>query len=333
MQQDSFLPMKCSIDLKTTQADICPVIVIFAPTACGKTALAVDLFGKSSLSQFKGRGEVVCADSQTVYTGLDIGTAKPSDQELALLPHRGINLFPPSKQFGVGDFVDMADRECKAIYSLGKFPLLVGGCGFYIRNFLVGLPPTPISDPSVREEIKAQLNTRGNKDLYAELKKIDPLYAKKININDSYRICRALEVYRISGRPLSSCVLPNKLRTSYNFCIIVLSRKREDLYNRIDKRVDEMFSLGLAEEVSRLKKQGFTKNSPGMKAIGYSEFFEENLSLQEIKEKIKIDSHHYAKKQYTFMKGIPGARLFDAGDSDSIKKAIGDFCLAQGEFL
>lgn len=302
------------------------VIVIFAPTACGKTALVEDLFGKDSLSCFKGMGEVVSADSQTVYKGLNIGTAKASLKERQNLPHHLIDIIEPDRQFGAGDFMKMADDACRDILSRKKFPLVVGGSGFYMRNFLLGLTKAPVCPLEIRNNIKKRLLNEGSKALYEELLKIDPEYALKISFHDYSRVCRALEVFYTSGRPLSSYKVPDSLRKDFDFLVLILNREREDLYRRIDLRVEKMFEEGLVEEVELLKASGFTKESPGMKAIGYSEFFEENLSIDEIKEKIKLDSHHYAKKQYTYMKGIPGAFIVDADNKERIEKLITQFC-------
>lgn len=295
------------------------VIVIFAPTACGKTALTRDIFGKSSLSYFKGLGEVVSADSQAVYKGLDIGTAKPDEDEQKDIPHHLIDVVTPDVQFGVGEFIELADECCEDIIERGLYPVVTGGTGFYIRNFLMGLPVTPISNVYIRDGLKHRIENEGNFVLYEELKEKDPVSAKKINVHDAYRIVRALEVFYASGRPLSSYELPSSLRKKFRFITIILDRDRKDLYSRINERVDRMFLQGLADEVAQLKASGFTKDSPGMKAIGYSEFFMSDLSsIEEIKERIKKDSRRYAKRQYTFMRDIPGAVTFDADDKDGI---------------
>ena len=304
-----------------------PVAVIFAPTACGKTALIQDLFGLSSLSCFKGMGEVISADSQAVYKGMDIGTAKPTAEENANVPHHLIDIVTPDVQFGVGEFIDRADGLCREIYGRGRIPLVVGGTGFYIRNFLLGLPVTPESDPVLREKLKQRIAQEGNDNLYNELEIVDPDGAKKININDSYRICRALEVFYTSGKPLSSYKLPDTLRSEYNFCTIVLNRPKEELYSRIDSRVDEMFKRGLQEEFNSLIEKGYTKESPGLKAIGYREFFDNN-DVCEVAERIKLNSRHYAKKQYTFMRDIPEAIVINADETEKIKKIISDFILS-----
>lgn len=303
------------------------VVVVFAPTACGKTALARKIFGKSSLSCFKGMGEVISADSQAVYKGFDIGTAKPALCEIEDIPHHLVDVCDGNTQFDLGDFMEMADSLCREILSRNKIPLVVGGTGFYIRNFLLGSPVTPESNETIRSQVKLKLSQLGKKALYEELKIIDPEYASKINVNDELRICRALEVFYISGKPLSSYKLNTTLRNDFDFCPIILTRDKEDLYRRINERVDLMFEMGLEAEVKKLISLGYTWESPAMKAIGYSEFFYEGFTGKKLVERIKTDSRHYAKKQYTYMKGIPGAVEIHADDEnkflDTIKKFIG----------
>lgn len=329
MLRVSSLRTKSSIASSSRHADsslaVIPVVVIFAPTACGKTALVRTLFGRSGLSPFKGLGEVVSADSQAVYRGMDIGTAKPSAQERAELPHHLLDIVSPDVQFGVGEFLAAADAACRDIWERGKLPLLVGGSGFYVRNFLLGLPVTPESDPTVRLQLKERLAQEGREALYLDLQRVDPESAARIHRHDAYRICRALEVYYTSGRPLSSFALPLALRDAYRFCTVILSRDKKDLYERIDARVEQMFADGLAEEVARLRAAGYTDVSPGMRAIGYSEFFLPGLGLDAIKEKIKADSRNYAKKQYVFMREIPGAVSVPADDSERVLELIRTF--------
>lgn len=302
-----------------------PVIVFFAPTATGKTALTLELFGSGSLFDFKNKAEILSCDSQAVYKYFDIGTAKPTPEERAAVPYHLVDFADPAIQFGLGEFMEEADRLCGEIWFRKNVPVLCGGTGFYARNFILGAPTTPESDEKIRVHIKEKLVELGKESLYAELKIVDPLSARKININDEYRICRALEVFYTSGKPLSSYALPDVPRSQYEFLTIILNRDKDDLYRRIDLRVEKMFEEGLAEEIEKLKSMGYTKDTPAMKAIGYSEFFIDGLSVDQVKEKIKNDSHHYAKKQYTFMRGIPGAVTVDADDKDRVAMLVGDF--------
>lgn len=255
-----------------------------------------------------------------MYKKLDIGTAKPSLQERAELAHHVIDIADIHEQFGVGEFMSKADLACRDIFSRNKMPLLVGGSGFYIRTFLYGLPQTPESTPHIRERLQKDAKEKGLPALFADLQKNDPLSAQKINRHDAYRIIRALEVFYTSGKPLSSYTIPADFRNEFDFLILILMRERKELYSRIDQRVDAMFSNGLPAEILALEAAGGTKDSAALKAIGYKEFFlpqntgwKENAALlEDIKAHIKHNSHRYAKKQYTYIQGIPEAHILDA---------------------
>lgn len=296
------------MDIQSSNAKI-PVIIIFAPTASGKTALTRELFSPKG-SHFIFKAEVISVDSQAVYRGMDIGTAKPDKEFCKELPHHLIDILNPDQQCNVSDFIDAADSACKDIYSRGKIPLLCGGTGYYIRNFLYGVAQTPMSDEKLRNKLKQRIIDEGNQALFQELKSIDPQSAAKIHPNDSYRICRALEVYYLSGQTRSSFKREEKLRDIYDFLFIVLQPQREILYQKIRQRVDLMFEMGLKDEVQALLKMGYTKDSPGLKAIGYSEWFLYD-DEEKIKDEIKHHSCKYAKKQYTYIRDIPGSYIFD----------------------
>lgn len=307
-----------------------PVVVLFAPTASGKTALSIRLFGKSSLFCFKGRAELVSADSMQVYKGLDIGTAKPDENERNELRHHLVDILEPDEQFSVADFVSMADVCCREIYARGKIPLVAGGTGFYIRNFIMGLPETPVADEKIRNILKERLKSEGNEALYAELKSVDAESAGKINVNDGYRICRALEVFYSTGKPRSYFKISSEMRKDYDFKVIVLETERSALYERINARVEKMFELGLADEVRALYEKGFGKSAPGMQAIGYREWFSGDGGLrsdfENVMQEIKHDSRKYAKKQYSYISNIPGAVKIDVSDDgkmiSEIKKVL-----------
>ena len=308
------------------------VLVIFAPTASGKTALTRELFSPQG-SHFILNAEIISADSQAVYKEMDIGTAKP---DLALqkeIPHHLINLLTPDQQYNVSDFVNSADLACEDIAARGKLPVVCGGTGFYIRSFLYGIAPTPVSDEKLRNELKKRIVREGNQALYEELEKIDPESAAKIHPNDAYRICRALEVYYLSGKKRSDYKTEGEgqLRNKFDFKFLVLQPPRDILYKRIRQRVDQMFEMGLEEEVRNLLVKGYNKTSPGMKAIGYSEWFREDGSLydpdkiEEIREKIKHHSCKYAKKQYTYIRDIPGSTIIDFSASEENFQKISGF--------
>lgn len=302
------------------------VIVIFAPTASGKTALTKELFSEQG-SHFIFKGEVISADSMQVYKKLDIGTAKPTKDFCSLIPHHLIDLLEPDQQFNVSDFIDKADEACFEISKRGNIPVVCGGTGFYIRSFLYGLPKTPETDENLRNQLKQRIAIEGNEKLYKELQALDPESAAKIHVNDAYRICRALEVYYLSGTKRSDFKVENKIRDKFNFIFLVFNPPRDVLYERIRQRVDIMFEEGLEKEVKGLISAGYTRETPGMKAIGYSEFFEYN-DIETIKERIKHDSCKYAKKQYTYIRDIPGSIVvpFTADDESlsNVKNIISE---------
>lgn len=309
----------------STRTERIPVVVIFAPTASGKTALMRELFSQNG-SHFILTGEVVSADSQQVYKHMDIGTAKPSPEFCKEIPHHLIDMLLPSQQWNIFDFVKAADRACEEIAGRGKIPVVCGGSGFYVRSFLYGPPPTPESDSRVREELKNRIAAEGNEALYNELKMLDPQSAQRIHVNDAYRICRALEVYRLSGKPRSSYSTSLALRDKYNFVLVVLEPPREALYERIRGRVDQMFRDGLEDEVRSLVAMGYGAESPGMKAIGYSEWFDDEKPGQlrddgTVRDEIKKHSCKYAKKQFTYIRDIPlGIRLDYRALDDDVRK-------------
>ena len=309
------------------------VIIIFAPTASGKTALMRELFASSG-SHFilNNRAEVISADSMAVYKELDIGTAKPDTEFCRLIPHHLINMTDYKTQFSVADFINSADFCAQEIWSRGKVPVVAGGTGFYIRSFLLGLPETPESDPVLRNNLKERVKSEGREKLYAELLQKDSESAKKIHPNDEYRILRALEVYYLTGKPRSSFMLSDDFRKEYDFCPVFLEPQRDLLFRRIKERVDEMFESGLEREVKNLIENGARAEDPGMQAIGYREFFL-NENPDEIKKMIVHNSCKYAKKQYTYLRDLPECTVIpytgSKEDIDRVKALISDFILSK----
>ena len=283
-----------------------PVVVVFGPTAVGKTELL--------LSLFTGRGEVVSADSMQVYRGMEIGTAKPAPDERLALPHHLIDILDPDTQFTVGDFVRLTDTAVASILERRMIPVVSGGTAYYLKTWLYGLAEAPPSDPEIRARLLEEAGREGDKALHRRLAGIDPVSAARIPVADRYRIVRALEVHRLTGLPLSSFRVPDRPRDELVPLLVGLDRDRQDLYARIDRRVDEMFERGLENEVRNLIRSGFGANDPGMQAIGYREFFTMSasgcLTLRELRETIKRSSRRYAKRQLTFFRSLPGVRWF-----------------------
>jgi len=281
-----------------------PLLLLFGPTGVGKTELILRLF--------PGRGEVISADSMQVYRGLDIGTAKPSPEVRSLVPHHLIDILDPRQQYTAGEFVHRAEELIPQIELRGRIVVISGGTAYYFRNFLYGLPETPVASPEVRKRLLDRLEAEGLSSLYAELNRLDPVAGERISARDTYRILRALEVFYSTGRPLSSFPVPKNPRLNRTYRLIGLMRDREELYRRIDARVEEMFRQGLPEEVARLVAYGYREQDPGMRGIGYREFFKLGrlgcLTLSQVKEQIQKDSRRYAKRQITFFKSLPGVQ-------------------------
>jgi tRNA dimethylallyltransferase len=304
------------------------VLVVFGPTASGKTDLLLRLFGQGR-SQ---KAEVVSADSMQVYRGMDIGTAKPSPEERLQLPHHLIDIRNPDEQFTAGDFVRLAREAIDDIARRGSIPIVSGGTGFYLRNLVLGLPEAPPSDPAIREALKTELHEKGAAALMEELARFDPVSAGKIHLNDEYRLLRALEVQRLCDRPLSSFSMSTgDTTTKYDFRIIGLYRPREELYQRINARCAAMFSQGLPDEVRRLYEAGYTPRDPGLRAIGYREFFVEDppasgvfrlsRDIEGVQALVAMNSRRYAKRQITFFSSLPGARWVKPDEELTINNA------------
>lgn len=315
-----------------------PVIVIFAPTASGKTALMRDLFSQKGspfcLTPFilQGKAEVISADSMAVYKELDIGTAKPDSDFCREIPHHLINMTSYKNQFSVADFVNEADKACLDIWNRGKIPVVAGGTGFYIRSFLLGLPETPESNEELRNSLKKRCASEGKEALYKELTEKDPVSAGKIHPNDEYRILRALEVFYLTGKPRSSFDLSTSFRSDFDFCPVMLEPPREILFKRIEERVELMFQMGLEKEVKELIERGAKSEDPGMQAIGYREFFTYS-DVEEIKKNIIRNSCKYAKKQYTYIRDLPVSNTIpytgSEEDKEKVRKLISDFILSK----
>jgi tRNA dimethylallyltransferase len=272
--------------------------------------------------------EIVNADSMQVYRGMDIGTAKPGRGVLERLPHRMLNILDPDQQFNAGEFTRRADRLIAEIYREKRVPLVAGGAAYYLRSFIFGLPAAPPGSTVVRGELKELLRRHGLPWLRQELARVDPLTASGLDARDSHRTLRALEVYRTSGKPLSAYPVPEVMRGTYRFLCIGLGRPREELYGRIDRRVEAMFAQGLSDEVRALIRRGYRADDPGMKGIGYREFFEMRkgyLSRQGLETLIKTNSRRYAKRQMTFFRSIPGVLWFTPEQVREIGECIRGF--------
>ena len=264
-----------------------------------------------------------------VYRGMDIGTAKPGLEITNKLPHHLIDIRNPSEQFNAGDFVHESDGLIPSIIARGKIPIVAGGTPFYFRNFIYGLPETPPGNETVRHQIRLDIEKNGLPCAYAELERLDPAAAKKISASDRYRIERALEVIHSSGKPFSTFQISTEERKGYKMLQIGLNRTRDDLYARIKERVIEMFSRGLVKEVAGLMSDGYTASAPGMRGIGYKEFFSMRVmgcvTVDMVRNQIILNSRRYAKRQMTFFRSFLKTSWFHADDISNIEKLVDRF--------
>jgi tRNA dimethylallyltransferase len=294
--------------------------VIFGPTGVGKSDVVFSLLDP--------RFEVINADSMQVYRGMDIGTAKPCASDMAALTHHLVSILDPAEQYNAGEFVKRAESIVQSMGARGRHPVICGGTAFYIRSFLFGLPESPRGSAEARMRLRAREKAEGLGALYEELVRKDPSAAGRIMPNDRYRVARALEILESTGRSMFTFHWPRTLRNDYRFLLIGLELPREELYARIDRRVDRMFDDGLRDEVRRLMENGHTGNEPGMQGIGYREFFEMQkgcITLADLKEHVKRDSRRYAKRQVTFFKSIPDVRWVAAEEREMIRRLIEGF--------
>ncbi len=299
-----------------------PLVILFGPTAVGKTELV------ERLSESFPNLEVVSADSMQVYRYLDIGTAKPAHGLRRTVPHHLIDIVEPDVQFDAGQFVRRAERVVAEIRARGGLPLLCGGTAYYLRSFICGLAQAPASDPQIRLQLKEELARRGLGALLEELGRVDPVTRAAVAEADAYRVLRALEVHRAAGRPLSSFANPDRPRADYSFLTLGLARERAELYRRIDARVEAMFAAGLPREVAGLLSRGYGPEDPGLRGIGYREFFVMQRgcwTLPDLREAIQRDSRRFAKRQITFFKSLPGVEWLPAGEPERIARRIRGF--------
>ena len=275
------------------------LIALVGATASGKSAAALELARRTG-------GEIVSCDSMQVYRGMDIATAKPTLAERREIPHHLIDVAEPDAPYSVAAYLAAAEAAVHEIASRGNLPIFCGGTGLYLDRFLFGgLPATTVSDENLRAELLREAEEKGADFLHQELAKVDPVSAAAIHKNNVRRVARALEIYRLTGTPKSvwdAQTMAAECR--YDAHVILLDRAREDLYRRIDRRVDQMLSDGLLEEVEALDRRGvFQKNSTAAQAIGYKEilpFLHGECDLQTAVESLKTATRHYAKRQLTW---------------------------------
>jgi len=293
------------------------VIVICGPTGSGKTNLAIDLAKQLNT-------EIISADSMNIYKGLDIGTAKPSFEELSAVKHHMIDIVSPNDEFSVSDYEKQGLIVINDLLKSKKIPIIVGGTGFYINSLLFGLS---YGNSPKNEEIREKYNKMalefGVDKVFDVLKDVDPDTASKLHPNDLKRVIRAIEIYECSGQKKSQIV--DDLTPRFNYKAYMIDYDRKILYERINKRVDIMIENGLLNEVKTLLDNGVLKTAQSMQGIGYKEvveFLEKSIAFEEMVEKIKQNTRRYAKRQITFFKRLDN--LVYLKPNDMLSKEIID---------
>lgn len=299
------------------------LVVLTGPTAVGKTDLSIELAKRIG-------GEIISADSAQVYKYMDIGSAKIRPDEMKGIPHYLIDELEPSEEFNVVVFQQKTKQYMQEIYDRGHIPILVGGTGFYIQSVLYDINFSIDDDNhQIREELEKLASEKGPEYMHEELRKIDPASADAIHANNVKRVIRALEYYKLTGQKISEHNEEQKKNESpYDFSYFVLNDHRELLYERIDKRVDEMIAEGLVEEVKHLKKMGYDRSFVSMQALGYKEIFsflDGEITLDEAAYIIKRDTRHFAKRQITWFKREKEVIWVNKPEFDYNSKKILDF--------
>jgi len=296
------------------------LLILLGPTGAGKTDISI------KLAQKMPDIEIISADSMQIYKYMDIGTAKPDKNMLKIIKHHMINIVDPSDNFDVIQYSKLATNIILDVFKRGKIPILAGGSGLYISSIINPLFTGPARDIEYREILEEEAKIHGKKYLYDKLSKIDSISASKIEPNDLRRIIRALEVYKSTGKTISYLQKKSSNNNAkINYQIIGFKRNRENLYKRINLRVDKMIKDGFIGEVEMLRDRGYKENLNSMQGLGYKQINKHLngvYSKEEVIDLIKIETRHYAKRQMTWFKNkIKNIEWIDL-DEDSENKAI-----------
>lgn len=274
------------------------VIVIGGPTASGKTGLSIELAKKIN-------GEIVSADSMQIYKEMNIGTAKPSKEEMQGIKHYMLSIITPDKRFSVAEYKIQAKKAIKQILQKGKVPIVIGGTGLYIETLIYEIEfPEIETDLEYRKELEKIVEEKGLQYLYNKAVEIDKHAMEKISINDKKRILRVLEIYHKTGKTKSELEVNSKKEPEYDYKLFAINMQRETLYDRINKRVDIMIENGLVEEVEKII-QKYKEFPTAMQGLGYKEvveYLQGTISYEEMKEKVKQETRRYAKRQLTWFR-------------------------------
>ena len=285
--------------------------ILTGPTACDKTEIGFAVAQKI-------RGEIISADSMLFYRGMDIGTAKPSPGMRELVPHHFIDIIDPWESYSVGKYVDDVESLIGDADSKDRRFLIVGGSPLYIKGLVDGIFNGPAADWDIRRELEVLAEEKGNQHVHNILQKIDPVKAGELHPNNLRRIIRAIEVYRITGKPVSVLQEQYKLaRKGYQFKIMCIAREREDIYRRINERVETMFDKGLVDEVKLLSENPKGLSKQAKQALGYKEviqYLDGKLTLDDAKEMVKQSTRRFAKRQMTWFRSFPDVQWLEADE-------------------
>ena len=301
-----------------------PLIILTGPTAVGKTELSI------ALAKSIG-GEIISADSMQVYKYMNIGTAKIRSEEMDGVPHHLIDILEPDVAFNVAMFKDLAKSAVEDIYSRGRIPILVGGTGFYIQALLYDIDfSEEDSNTSIRKELEILAEIKGAAFLHEKLREVDPESAEQIHANNVKRVIRALEYYQLHGEKISTHNETERHKESpYDFLYFVLTHDRQVLYERIEKRIDQMIDHGLISEVDNLLKKGYDSSLVSMQGLGYKElipYLQKKCTLDEAIYVLKRDTRHFAKRQLTWFRRERNVRWLDkslvSSDEEILKEIL-----------
>ncbi len=295
------------------------VIAVAGATGSGKSALAMALAKRLE-------GEIICMDSMQIYRRMDIGTAKPTPQERREIPHHMLDIVEPTETYAVADYAHEAERAIAQVWARGKLPMLVGGTGLYLKALMHGLSLGGAkSDEKLRQRLNAIANMpNGREALHAMLAKADPDAAKRLHPNDVRRVVRALEIYELTGEPMSRQPREEQERP-FRMLPLALTMPRPALYDRLEKRVHEMMRLGLVDEVRRLLESGVSPQAQAMQGIGYKELVcvaQGTDSIETAARQIILNTRHYAKRQETWLRAEPAMIWLDALSREVTKEAL-----------
>ncbi len=306
--------------LSETQIRLRPLVVIVGPTAVGKSRIALKVAQAFDT-------EILTADSRQVYRGMNIGTDKPTADQRQAIIHRLIDLVEPDQPFNTGLYRRSAVDAIEDHYHNRRLPLVVGGTGLYVRTLLKGLCEAPPADPVVRASLQRDIQEYGRDHLYAQLVACDPATAARLHPRDESKVLRALEVHRLSGRPMSEFQRQHGFaERPFTSLLIGLNRERDALYRRIEERIDWQLANGLVDETRQLLARGYGRDLPAMKGLGYrqvSSHLAGEYDAEEMVRRFKRDTRHFAKRQMTWFRKEPGIHWMMIDESEPLSATTG----------